>query len=156
MCVEGGFFFKISKHDFVFIREQTLLIKTKQLRTQLCLQKDRASSIHLSKNIQKHASQVLSNQKTIISNTHLSKIVQKQKHAKLCKNMQKRASQFFWTQFKNVHLQGPCSTEVPMIILRYFACLNLNRMKAKVYSRVHISSNKTFFKIMKNPTIVLK
>ena len=29
-----------------------------------------------------------------------------QKHAKTCKNMHLK---YFWTQFKNVHLRGPCS-----------------------------------------------
>jgi hypothetical protein len=40
----------------------------------------------------------------------------KKKRAKMCKNVQKRAKtcknvhlKYFWTQFKNVHLRGPCS-----------------------------------------------
>ena len=39
--------------------------------------------------------------KTCISSTHLSK-----QCAKTCKNVHHK---YFWTQFKNVHLQGPCS-----------------------------------------------
>ena len=73
------------------------------------------------KNVQKRASQVLTYQKTCISRSHLPKNVQKraknvQKRAKTCKNVQKRAKmcknvhlKCFWTLFKNVHCQGPCS-----------------------------------------------
>ena len=53
--------------------------------------KKRASQVLMH---QKRASQVLISQKNV------------QKRSKTCKNMHHK---YFWTQFKNVHLQGPCS-----------------------------------------------
>ena len=57
--------------------------------------------------------------------------------AKLCKNVQKRAKtcknvhlKYFWTQFKNVHLRGPCSLR-PCISRPY--CISQDQ-SGKVYS----------------------
>ena len=63
--------------------------KNVQKRAKTC--KKRASQVLMH---QKRASQVLISQKNV------------QKHSKRCKNMHHK---YFWTQFKNVHLQGPCS-----------------------------------------------
>ena len=80
--------------------------------------------VKMSKDVQKRV-------KTFISSTHLSKNVQKrakmckivQKHAKTCKNVHLK---YFWTQFKNVHLRGPCSLR-PCISRPYCISLKLEK-----------------------------
>ena len=95
------------------------------------VQRARKKRAKTCKNVQKRASQVLIYQKTCknmqkhaktcknvqkraktCKNVHLKySFIKKpcknvQQHAKTCKNVHLK---YFWTQFKNVHLQGPCS-----------------------------------------------
>ena len=52
--------------------------------------------------MQKRASQVPIYQKNVQKHAKTRKNVQN--HAKMCKNVHLK---YFWSQFKNVHLQGP-------------------------------------------------
>ena len=85
--------------------------KNVQKRAKMC------KNVHLKDScIKKRASQVLIYQQNV------------QKHAKTCKNVQKCAktciSNNFWTQFKNVHLRGPCSLR--SCISRSYSCFFKN------------------------------
>ena len=90
--------------------------------------------------MQKRASQVLIHQKRASQVLIYQKNVQKR--AKTCKNVHLK---YFWTQFKNVHLRGPCSLR-PCILRPYCSpdtktAKDLNGLGLKPHNLLNTAEN---------------